>query len=967
MAFDIKKVNGLGDGSLGDVTITSASTQINSYAGVTAISSDGKTVTINMNNASIGAYGGFVVGQEVMFHVTGCLGTGTADLGKYGFAKILSVGVNQLVLDAAVPIVDMTAYVYQIVTVPNFNNLTVKCAVSALAYDINKKYGGIIAVKVKGILDLTSGSILAEKKGLPDLPSSPVLKPAGITTTNADLINRLLMSTGNGIVVLIANQLKLTSSSRLGASWTGAGGPGNPIGMTSGSYPYPCSDFYSGGAGYGGGGGGGSSTVGSPGNGSSGGDGGAGGNVSDVAKGIGGKIGYSGISSNVTYYNDHYGIYPNGGPGGAVIFLIINTISGFYIDTFSTGGGNGYDNWGSGGGGGGGAGYGYIATNTASFPTNTIAYALDNTLEIDKKAFIESKKSLDCSKFTSVDGFTFAGNQPAETDRKLIFSLGATKVAGSRTFPITTNAVAGDTVTIAGATITAVASTATPAANQFCIGSTVAATATNIAAALNLNATFKAIYAANADNSGVITVSENSGHTGYGNTPAAATKTGTIVIGAGITTASVPTWFKLTVASGVASMVAVATQTPTLDSVLSEGNAIADLTGITSIPAFIGQQIYIAEALIAPFDATVLPALSVTLNGHNNQDQYQHDEESAEYTLANSDVDIVSVTADSTITGQATAAVMVSLKQAGTWSGYMTMIDAKGKKASAIKYKATYTVTKLDGTDSAKVNKVSVIYCAGTSTVSGDTAEILTITQDYENGLSFAQCLVKHKALMDAQIKAFVSFRSAPKKRIMVAVGTGNGQTQTVKLGAKDGQGNFVPDTGINHNTLSVQYDGKPVFDYGYNTETSELTFIAANGVAVTANYEYGWEQENWLEMVAQDFQLYNDSGMYGTKFTYTLPSGTTDKTISDIKIQLYRPSGHVDNASLGNATGQRQLFVLPHYAKKETIVCNGSWSYDDSSRILTVVADKDTPLVIGYDWIAETQEVYGLTAGWAE
>ena len=427
------------------------------------------------------------------------------------------------------------------------------------------------------------------------------------------------------------------------------------------------------------------------------------------------------------------------------------------------------------------------------------------------------------------------------------------------------------------------------------------------------------------------------------------------------------TWNRLLITNGTATLSAVATQTPTIDSVLNEGNTAAELATVTSIPAFVGKTIYVAMVNDAPGDATVLPTFGIELKLRNNQDQYQKDEPSAEYTLAASDVEIVSVTADATTTGQAKAAVMVSLKQAGTWSGYMNMIDAKGQKASAIKYKATYTVTKLDGTDSAQVNKVSVIYCAGNSTVSGDTAEILTITQDYENGLSFAQCLVKHAALMDAKIRGFVSFRSAPKKRTMIAVGTGTGQTQTVKLGMKDSQGNFVLDAGINHNTLSVQYDGKPVFDYGYNTETSELTFTAANGVAVTANYEYGWEQENWFEMAAQDPQIYNDSGTYATKFTYTLPSGADNKTISDIKIQLYRPSGHVDNAILGTATGQRQLLVLPHYAKKETIVCNGSWSYDDSSRIFTVVADKGTQLTISYDWIAETQEVYGLTAGWAE
>jgi len=936
MSFDIKNVGGFGDGSLGDATISSTNIQLNSYANVTAISSDGKTLTIGA--PSVGSYGGFVAGQEIMFHVTGCLTSATADLGKYGFAKILSVGTGQIVLDTAVLIINLSNYICQIVTVPNFNNLTVNCAISALAYNSTGKYGGIIIAKAK-TMDLTNGSLLAVWKGIPigaTTSGENSLKPAGITTSNSDIINRIIMPQGNGIVIPITSNLILSPTSRLGANWSGA---------LSATHNQIASE--NGGAGYGGG----AATLGL---------GSSGCTASTNLKGgdnsaIGGLAGYCG---GYLYSYKSYGGTP--GAGGAVVIILASIITGFTLACFSTGGGGGIDYLTPSGGsdfptGGGGPGFGYIGTKTTTIPTDSISYALDTNLLVNKRALIKSKKTLDCSKFTSVDGFTFSGSQPAGTDRRVLFSLGTTKVAGSRTFPITTNAATADTVTIAGITLTAVASGAT--GNQFNVGATVAATAANIATALNANMTFNAIYSASADSSGVITVSENSSHIGYGNTPAAASKTGTIVFGTGTATTSVSTWFKLTVASGVASMVAVATQTPTLDSVLAEGNAIADLTGITSIPTFVGQQIYTAVALMAPFDAVIMPTLALTLNGHNNQDQYQKDEISAEYTLSTSDVDIVSVTADVTTTGQATATVMVSLKQSGTWSGYMSMINAKGQKASAIKYKATYTVSKLDGTDSAKVNKVSVIYCAGTSTVSGDTAELLTVTQNYQNELSFAQCLVKHKALMDAQIKAFVSFRSAPKKRTMLNIGTGNGNTQTITL----------QDTGINHNTLSVQYDGKPVFDYGYNTETSQITFTAANGVAVTASYEYGWENESWAEMTAQDPQVYSDSGYYATKFTYSLPSGTNDKTISDIKIQLYRPSGMVTDAAIGTATGQRQLFVLPHFARKESIVCSGSWSYDDNSRILTVVADKDVQIKASYNWLAETQEIYGLTAGWAE
>lgn len=415
-------------------------------------------------------------------------------------------------------------------------------------------------------------------------------------------------------------------------------------------------------------------------------------------------------------------------------------------------------------------------------------------------------------------------------------------------------------------------------------------------------------------------------------------------------------WYKLT-GDTTATLTQVATQSPTLDSVLAEGNTVAELTTITAIPGFVGKQIYPAIALDAPPDAAVMPTIQLVLKIRNNQDQFQRDELSAEYPLADQDVDIVSITADTTCTGLATVALMVSLKQSGTWSGWMTPLAAKGQKGSAIKYKATYTVSTLDGTDTAKLNRVSCIYCNGNAYVSGNTAELLTVTQDYENPLSYARCHVVHKKLMDAEIKAYVSFRQKPKSREMINIGTGNNERQLIQL----------TDTGINHNTLQIYYDGKPAYNYDYNTELSQVLCVATTGAAITASYSYGWEAETWLPMTHDGTQKCIDSGNYESSFCYELPSNVVDKSISVVKIELYRPEGQVTDAPLGTATGQKQLFVLPHFAKKETISCTGAFSYDDASRILTVVAAKDTAIKISYSWSAETHELNGLVSAWNE
>ena len=107
-------------------------------------------------------------------------------------------------------------------------------------------------------------------------------------------------------------------------------------------------------------------------------------------------------------------------------------------------------------------------------------------------------------------------------------------VAGARTYPITTNAVAGDTVTINGVTFTAVEADAGD--DEFIPGVDATATGTVLKTALNANAIISALYTAT-DASGTVTLTEKV--VGGLNNPTAATKTGTIVIDAGTATASV--------------------------------------------------------------------------------------------------------------------------------------------------------------------------------------------------------------------------------------------------------------------------------------------------------------------------------------------------------------------------------------------------------------------------------------------
>ena len=69
----------------------------------------------------------------------------------------------------------------------------------------------------------------------------------------------------------------------------------------------------------------------------------------------------------------------------------------------------------------------------------------------------------------------------------------------------------------------------------------------------------------------------------------------------------------------------------------------------------------------------------------------------------------------------------------------------------------------------------------------------------------------------------------------------------------------------------------------------------------------------------------------------------------------------------LGTGTGDTQLFILPHAARKDTITCTGKWTYNDDTRQLLVQAEKGAEIKISYHWVAESQKVHAVAAGWAE
>ena len=281
------------------------------------------------------------------------------------------------------------------------------------------------------------------------------------------------------------------------------------------------------------------------------------------------------------------------------------------------------------------------------------------------------------------------------------------------------------------------------------------------------------------------------------------------------------------------------------------------------------------------------------------------------------------------------------------------MINVKCHK---LQIRADYQVSITDGSDSATLNDVIITYAKDVVAKADGTTDLVTLTEKFTNDLTYVHAYIKHKELIDADLKAYVRLQKTPKKAEFKLIGYGTGARKTYK----------VTDSGINQDSLMVYVNGKAVYDFDFNTETSEITLVADVDVPINASYEFGWELFNYVEMQKGVSQV-NDSEAYTTEYAYTIPTHDGELTVTAIKYELIRPEGKVTNDVIGVGTGKRQIIQLPHYARKETIQCNGKWSYDYDSKRLTVIAPADTDIVISYGWIAESPVVYGVMAGWAD
>lgn len=230
MAFDMNAVGGYGSGQNGDVVY--ASGQINSYANVTFLQAN----TLEIGAPSYGVYEKFTAGTSILLHVSATNGTSTDTtyLGAWQVLKITAVNGSSLTVSPAVTCITGAAfgnYQVQVVTVAEFVSLTLNSGVSLTppAYDVTKKYGGIVVLKCSDKLTFAGGHIDLTDKGIPRgsannyRPLTPQENDAGSDSNNhagwenTNVFYRAKMNIGDGVVFIFAKSMTGNENSRIGS------------------------------------------------------------------------------------------------------------------------------------------------------------------------------------------------------------------------------------------------------------------------------------------------------------------------------------------------------------------------------------------------------------------------------------------------------------------------------------------------------------------------------------------------------------------------------------------------------------------------------------------------------------------------------------------------------------------------------------------------------------------------------
>lgn len=228
MAFEIDDCAlGYSDNSKGDWTPTAGDHVINAYARVTAVT---KT-TITIADATTSSYSGFTVGMQIMFHVVDIATTNLRHkIGLWRVCKITAVNGNVLTVTntpTAILKDALSSCTAQVITVPNFKNVTIEAGVNIKPTPYANGRGGIVAFKANN-LTLNGGHINLTNAGLTGARNLLNQELEEQANYRKDSLNKhscwenyltqkhFTLNYGDGAVWIVCRNISCVGSSRIG-------------------------------------------------------------------------------------------------------------------------------------------------------------------------------------------------------------------------------------------------------------------------------------------------------------------------------------------------------------------------------------------------------------------------------------------------------------------------------------------------------------------------------------------------------------------------------------------------------------------------------------------------------------------------------------------------------------------------------------------------------------------------------
>lgn len=422
----------------------------------------------------------------------------------------------------------------------------------------------------------------------------------------------------------------------------------------------------------------------------------------------------------------------------------------------------------------------------------------------------------------------------------------------------------------------------------------------------------------------------------------------------------------------------IPTQAITASSLLTEGNTKAELLAITAanLQWLAGSKNDAAVALSMTDTATEPPSVtSITANGTTGSTVYEKviTSDSIDLSTVDSAVDILAIQVEKTEVAGGTVQVKASIQgNDNAWSNWQPIenyVTTPATKAKSVKLQATLTAPTIN-VSQASLASVSVKHRTDNVAVFAEgTGSCVTKTYNFIREMRRAHLMVKRPVVQDTEVKAYISLRPKPVSVSQEVLGVGDGAQHTYTL--------KYP-TNVAAHTFALYFNGvKQAAGFAFSSIDGKVTYTAAAGVSVTADYDYNWLPEQFVAM-SYDAQYpdAHNSEMVNDQFNYVTVADTDPKgSVSAIRIDLIQKKGTVKDEAVGTGSGALQSFKLAHKAKVETLVlkatgspvAQANWSYKDKTNTLFITAPQGAAITADYDWAADPVYLDNFACVWNE